>query len=101
MLEIKNLNVSFKTQNVLNNLNLNIEEGIVIGILGKNGAGKTTLFESLYQNVKYTGTIKWHNEALKRESISYLETENYFYPYIIEKNTLVIFLKIKNRNTSC
>ena len=40
MLEIKNLNVSFKTQNVLNNLNLNIEEGIVIGILGKNGAGK-------------------------------------------------------------
>lgn len=46
MLEIKNLNVSFKTQNVLNNLNLNIEEGIVIGILGKNGAGKTTLFRS-------------------------------------------------------
>ena len=27
MLEIKNLNVSFKTQNILNNLNLNIESG--------------------------------------------------------------------------
>lgn len=69
MLEIKNLNVSFKTQNVLNNLNLNIEEGIVIGILGKNGAGKTTLFESLYQNVKYSGAIKWHNESLKGKYI--------------------------------
>ncbi|MCT3921159.1 ATP-binding cassette domain-containing protein [Elizabethkingia anophelis] len=95
MLEIKNLNVSFKTQNILNNLNLNIEEGIVIGILGKNGAGKTTLFESLYQNVKYTGTIKWHNEALKRESISYLETENYFYPYITGKEYLGYFSKDK------
>ena len=43
MLEIKNLNVSFKTQNVLNNLNLNIEEGIVIGILGKEWSWKNNL----------------------------------------------------------
>ncbi len=91
MLEIKNLNVRFKDHHVLNNLNLNIEEGIVLGILGKNGAGKTTLFESLYQSIKYNGSINWHNEALKREHISYLETENYFYPYITGKEYLSYF----------
>ncbi|WP_336664375.1 ATP-binding cassette domain-containing protein [Elizabethkingia meningoseptica] len=91
MLEIKNLNVRFKNHHVLNNLNLNIEEGIVLGILGKNGAGKTTLFESLYQSIKYNGSINWHNEALKREHISYLETENYFYPYITGKEYLSYF----------
>lgn len=91
MLEIKNLSVSFKDKQVLKDLNLNVEEGSVIGLLGKNGVGKTTLFESLYQNQKYTGEILWNNEKLKRKSISYLETENYFYPYITGKEYLEYF----------
>ncbi|MBO6184608.1 MAG: ATP-binding cassette domain-containing protein [Chryseobacterium sp.] len=95
MLEIKNISVSFKDKNVLQNLNLEIEEGIILGILGKNGAGKTTLFESLYQSQKYSGEILWQNQKLLRENISYLETENYFYPYITGKEYLSYFSKDK------
>lgn len=91
MLEIKDLSVSFKDKNVLKGLNLNVEESSIIGLLGKNGAGKTTLFESLYQNQKYAGEILWNNEKLRRKSISYLETENYFYPYITGKEYLEYF----------
>lgn len=95
MLEIKNLAVAFKDKNVLQGLNLNIEEGLIVGILGKNGAGKTTLFESLYQSQKYSGEILWQNRKLLREDISYLETENYFYPYISGKEYLSYFSKDK------
>ncbi|WP_411810732.1 ATP-binding cassette domain-containing protein [Chryseobacterium scophthalmum] len=95
MLEIKNISVSFKDKNVLQNLNLEIEEGIILGILGKNGAGKTTLFESLYQSQKYNGEILWKNQKLLRENISYLETENYFYPYITGREYLSYFAKDK------
>lgn len=95
MLEIKNISVSFKDKNVLQNLNLEIEEGIILGILGKNGAGKTTLFESLYQSQKYNGEILWQNQKLLRENISYLETENYFYPYITGREYLSYFAKDK------
>lgn len=95
MLEIKDLSVSFNDKNVLKNLNLNIEEGAIIGLLGKNGVGKTTLFESLFQNHKYAGEILWNNEILKRENISYLETENYFYPYITGKEYLEYFSENK------
>lgn len=95
MLEIKNISVSFKDKNVLQNLNLEIEEGIILGILGKNGAGKTTLFESLYQSQKYSGEILWKNQKLLRENISYLETENYFYPYITGREYLSYFAKDK------
>lgn len=95
MLEIKNISVSFKDKNVLQNLNLEIEEGIILGILGKNGAGKTTFFESLYQSQKYSGEILWQNQKLLRQNISYLETENYFYPYITGREYLSYFAKEK------
>lgn len=95
MLEIKNLSVCFKDKDVLQSLNLEIEEGIIVGILGKNGAGKTTLFESLYQSQKYSGEILWKKQKLLRENISYLETENYFYPYITGREYLSYFAKDK------
>lgn len=95
MLEIKNIHVQFKNQKVLNDLNLSIEEGCIIGLLGKNGAGKTTLFEALYRNVPFSGNITWKNEQLKREMISYLETENYFYPYITGEEYLAYFTSKK------
>ncbi len=96
MLEIKNVYVHFKSQEVLNDLNLAIEEGFILGLLGKNGAGKTTLFESLYQSIPFSGNISWKNERLKREMISYLETENYFYPYITGEEYLAYFTSKKD-----
>lgn len=95
MLEIRNINVHFKNQTVLNDLNLSIEEGCILGLLGKNGAGKTTLFESLYQTISYSGDIIWKNKPLKRHMISYLETENYFYPYITGEEYLAYFTSKK------
>ncbi|OCA72574.1 ABC transporter [Chryseobacterium artocarpi] len=100
MLEIKNVNVEFKNQKVLNDLNLSIEEGCILGVLGKNGAGKTTLFESVYQTVKFSGNIKWKNERLQRRQISYLETENYFYPYITGEEYLAYFSSNKESEIS-
>ena len=96
MLEVRNLNVSFKNQKVLQDFNLNLENGETIGLLGKNGAGKTTFFESLFRNVKFSGEIILENQHLKREQISYLETENYFYPYITGKEYLSYFSENRN-----
>lgn len=95
MLEIKNLKVEFKNQNVLNGVDLALEEGCIIGILGKNGAGKTTLFDSLYRNNTFSGTVSWKSGPLKRSSVSYLETENYFYPYITGEEYLSYFAREK------
>ena len=46
-IEIKNLSVDFGGKYVLKNVNLTIEEGEVIGILGKSGSGKTILMHVL------------------------------------------------------
>ncbi|WP_312509756.1 ABC transporter ATP-binding protein [Chryseobacterium culicis] len=100
MLEINNIQVHFKNQKVLNGLSLSVEEGSIVGLLGKNGAGKTTLFETLYQSVPFSGTITWKNERLKREMISYLETENYFYPYMTGEEYLAYFTSKKENEAT-
>jgi ABC-type polysaccharide/polyol phosphate transport system ATPase subunit len=38
-------NVKFKEFNALNNINLQVNEGEILGIIGRNGAGKSTLLK--------------------------------------------------------
>lgn len=47
MIKIENLNKSFGTKNVLKNLNLEIKDGEVFGLVGINGAGKSTLLRTI------------------------------------------------------
>ena len=45
LLEIKNVCKNFGKKEVLKDINLNLPEGKIIGLLGKNGSGKTTLIK--------------------------------------------------------
>ncbi len=45
LLEIKNLSKSYGDKKVLKDINLVIEPGKIIGLLGKNGTGKSTLIK--------------------------------------------------------
>ena len=46
-LKIDNLSVFYKRKKILNDINLILKEGEVVGLLGPNGAGKTTFFQSI------------------------------------------------------
>ena len=43
LLQLKSVSKSFKEVNVLKDINLEIYNGQIIGLVGGNGAGKTTL----------------------------------------------------------
>lgn len=45
MIEVKNLNKSYGSLQVLRDINLTIEQGEVVSIVGASGAGKTTLLQ--------------------------------------------------------
>lgn len=45
LIECKNLCKDFNEKSVLNNINLTIPRGKIIGLLGRNGQGKTTLIK--------------------------------------------------------
>ena len=71
MIEIKNL--CFKYDNgyeALKNINMEIKERQIIGLIGENGSGKSTLFLSILGiNKKSQGDI-----LFRGESISYKKT---------------------------
>ena len=46
-IEIKELNFSFGSKQILNKVNLNVPKGSIYGYLGRNGAGKSTTIKLL------------------------------------------------------
>ena len=64
-LKVNNLSVFYKRKKILNDINLLLKEGEVIGLLGPNGAGKTTFFQSIVGLHKVEhGSIKLNNSNI-------------------------------------
>ena len=60
VLEVENLSKSYDGETVFENLNIKVNEGDKIAIIGTNGVGKTTLLKILMEEVKQdAGTFKW------------------------------------------
>jgi len=53
LLKINNLNVSIDGKKILNNFNLNVNQGEIHAIMGPNGSGKSTLANVLAGNENY------------------------------------------------
>ncbi|HHV03574.1 MAG TPA: ABC transporter ATP-binding protein [Bacteroidales bacterium] len=74
ILEIRNLRVSYETEDgtveALNGIDLDLDEGVTLGIVGETGAGKTTLAKSIMRIIPTppghieSGTILYKNKDI-------------------------------------
>ena len=68
MLSIKNISVSVSEKEVLNNFNLEIEDGSIHVVMGPNGVGKSTLSRVIMGDNHYkitNGDILFNGESIK------------------------------------
>jgi len=60
VLELENISYKYKNDLILNKINLKINSGEKIALLGKSGSGKTTLISVLNGTIKPTqGEVKF------------------------------------------
>lgn len=72
ILEACDISVSFNERNIIKKLNLNIDEGKIVTIIGPNGSGKTTLLRVLCRTLKPRNGIV----SLNGKDIFKMKTKN-------------------------
>jgi urea transport system ATP-binding protein len=69
MLKISDLNTYYGESHILRNIDLTVESGQMVCLIGRNGVGKTTLLKSIMGLIKpRSGSIVFDNELLNRRS---------------------------------
>ncbi len=99
VLEIVHLTKSFGSITAVDNLNLVVEQGQILGILGPNGSGKTTTLGLILSIIKPDhGTFTWFGGQYGKDERMHigalLETPN-FYPYMSAQRNLELIAHIK------
>lgn len=86
MLRIKDLNKKFGSYQVLSDINLEVSEGSITGLVGPNGAGKTTLLQAIMGITKPDeGSITFMGQDIQsawevKNRIGYVPDQSVFYP---------------------
>ena len=79
IITISDLHISFKNNKILKNINLNINEGDFIYLIGETGSGKSSLLKSLYKEIDFqkgfisVGEFNLNN--IKKNKIAYLRRQ--------------------------
>jgi branched-chain amino acid transport system ATP-binding protein len=80
MLEVSNLVVSYGPIEVVHKLNLTVEEGEIVAILGRNGAGKSSTLNGIVGVVKpVSGDIAINGKSLRRASVGQISRSGVAY----------------------
>ena len=73
MIKIQKLTKAFKQHTILDGLNLNMDIGERIALIGSNGAGKTTLIRCLLGEYTFTGSIEIKDKAIRENRTELLK----------------------------
>lgn len=95
VIETKGLTKQYGKTTALNQLDLTLKKGDVLGYLGPNGAGKTTTIRLLLGLIKPTagsatilGHDAWHHAARLHTHIAYVPGETTLWPHMTGAETL-------------
>ena len=82
ILSLKNISLSFQKRQILENINFDINQGEIFGLLGPNGVGKSTIFNLITGLIKPDdGQIFIKNEKVNEYPI-YLRTSKFKIGYV-------------------
>lgn len=91
MLKVKNLSAGYNNVDVIRNINISVEKGESLCVLGPNGCGKSTLLKSIARIIECRGSISINGEnisAVPRKELAkkialLSQSAQIFFPYTV------------------
>jgi len=103
MIEAINLSKSYQSNEAVKNINFEIRDNEIIGLLGPNGCGKTTTIAMILGLLKPTkGKILIDKKNIENHRIELLHKMNFISPYIelpkklTVKQNLIVYARLYN-----
>jgi osmoprotectant transport system ATP-binding protein len=106
MIEFRNVKKSYKNNIILEDFNLNIEDGNLVVLIGSSGCGKTTLLKMINRLIESTsGEILVNGKNIKdmdtiklRRSIGYVIQQTGLFPHMTVKENIEIIPKLMGKS---
>ena len=104
MLELKDLNAYYGRSHILQGVNLHIEKGEIVSLLGRNGVGRSTTCKSIMGLVPAQGSILYQGQEIiglkphliARKGIGFVPEDRWIFPGLTVLQNLQLGLKSRN-----
>jgi branched-chain amino acid transport system ATP-binding protein len=105
MLTIKDLHAYYGRSHILQGVNLNIEKGEIVSLLGRNGVGRSTTCKAIIGLVPSQGSILYQGQemvglkphTIARKGIGFVPEDRWIFPSLTVLQNLQLGMKKKNQ----
>lgn len=101
MLEVTDLHAYYGKSHILQGVNLNIQEGEIVALLGRNGVGRSTTCKAIMGEVEPQGSIKFRGEEIAGKKsfeianlgLGYVPENRDIFPGLTTRQNLILGIK--------
>ena len=98
MLEVRNLHAYYGKSHILQGVNLDVDEGEIVSLLGRNGVGRSTALKAIIGEVSPVGSISFKGEELAgckshviaRKGLGYVPENRDVFPTLTLRQNLIL-----------
>lgn len=108
LLNLKNIRVQYDKAEVIRGISLEVEEGLITGLIGANGAGKSTILKAISGLVPITSGEIWFQDTridkmeihkIVRLGIVQIPEGRRLFPYMTVLNNLLVGAYLRNNKS--
>ena len=106
MIEVKDLHAYYGSSHILQGLNLEVNEGEIVSLLGRNGVGRSTTCKTIMGLVPPQGSIMYQGQEIAglkphliaRQGIGFVPEDRWIFPGLTVLQNLELGLKGRSDN---